>query len=349
MLGTPGISAVDIKERAAACGFDLCGIAPAEHFAELDFLREWIARGYHGDMHYMARTSERRADVRAVLPSARSVIVLGTVYNTPHPYSTATDDPARASIARYAWGDDYHIIIGERLQQLVIAIRAIAGDFEHRAYVDTGPIQEKVYAQYAGLGWIGKNTCLINRELGSWLFLSAIISDLPLAGDARALDHCGRCTLCIDACPTGAITAPYQLDSRRCLSYLTIENKQAIPLELRSAVGEHVYGCDICQDVCPWNRRAAVSGDPAWQPREELATPRLIDLWSRSDDDLRRVLKGSAMKRAGVRRLRRNLAVSLGNSGEGSAASALKASREETSADPLVREHIQWALERLDG
>lgn len=343
------IGASEVKDLARACGFDLCGVAQPDAFVELQFLREWIARGWHADMHYMERTADRRADVRAVLPSARSVIVLATVYNTPHPYSTTDADPGRASVARYAWGDDYHTVIEARLDRLVDAMRERTGEFEHRAYVDTGPIQERVYAQYAGLGWIGKNTCLINKELGSWIFLSAIICELPLEPDTRALDHCGRCTLCIDACPTGAITAPYQLDARRCISHMTIENKGAVPLEYRTAIGMHAYGCDICQDVCPWNRRAAVSDDPAWQPRSGLVAPRLLDLWRQTDDDLRRLLKGSPMKRAGVRRLRRNLAVSIGNSGEPEARAALDASPEETTRDPLVQEHVRWAMERLDG
>ena len=343
------VSAEQVKACAVGAGFDLCGIAAVENYAELAFLREWIERGYHGEMHYMARTAEKRGDVRAVLPGAQSVIVLGTVYNTPQPYSNRNDDPSTASIARYAWGDDYHVVVEGRLKSLVDAIAGIAGEFGHRAYVDTGPIQERVYAQYAGLGWIGKNTCLINREKGSWLFLSTIICDLPLEPDGRALDHCGRCTLCIDACPTAAIVAPYQLDSRRCLSYMTIEVKGAVPLEYRDAVAEHAYGCDICQDVCPWNRRAAVSEDPSWQPREGLGAPKLLDLWNRSDDDLRRLLKGSPMKRAGIRRLRRNVAVAIGNSGDPLAAQALQSCREETAADPLVREHVRWAVEKLGG
>ncbi|MEO6213247.1 MAG: tRNA epoxyqueuosine(34) reductase QueG [Vicinamibacterales bacterium] len=334
---------------AIAAGFDLCGIAAVEDYHELTFLREWIDRGYHGDMQYLARTAERRGDVRAVLPSARSVIVLGTIYNTAEPYSTSNSDPTRAAVARYAWGDDYHVVIGARLTALVRSIREVAGDFAQHAYVDTGPVQERVYAQYAGLGWIGNNTCLINRERGSWLFLSTIICDLPLEPDGRALDHCGRCTLCIDACPTGAITAPYQLDSRRCLSYMTIENKGPIPVEYRDAVAEHAYGCDICQDVCPWNRRAATSDDVAWQARDGLAAPKLLDLWRRHDDDLRRLLKGSPMKRAGIRRLRRNLAVALGNSGDSTAAEALRSSVEETAAEPLVQEHVRWAIEKLGG
>jgi epoxyqueuosine reductase len=344
-----GVSADQVKSLAAANGFDACGIALPAAFPELDFIQEWIARGYHGGMHYMARNADRRADVRAVLPSATAVIMLGTVYNADRPYSTARQDPETATIARYAWGDDYHVVIERRMQQLVGALEEAAGPFEHKAYVDTGPVQERVYAKYAGLGWIGKNTCLINRELGSWLFLSAIICNLRLEPDTPGLDHCGRCTLCIDACPTGAITGPYQLDARRCLSYLTIENKEGIPEELRDAIGRHAYGCDICQDVCPWNRKAATSADPAWQPREGLDAPSLLALWTRSDDDLRTLLKGSPMKRAGVRRLRRNLAVAIGNSAEPAAVDALEAQPDPTCADPLVREHAVWAVRKLRG
>ncbi|HJR59783.1 MAG TPA: tRNA epoxyqueuosine(34) reductase QueG [Vicinamibacterales bacterium] len=343
------ISPQQVKASAAAAGFDLCGIAPPATFPELAFLQEWIARGYHGGMNYMARNAERRADVRAVMPSATAVIMLGTIYNTDRPYSTRSDDPATAAIARYAWGDDYHVVIEDRMRTLVGALRETAGPFEHRSYVDTGPVQERVYAKYAGLGWIGKNTCLINRELGSWLFLSAIICDLPLEPDRPALDHCGRCTLCIDACPTGAIAAPYQLDARRCLSYLTIENKHGIPEEYRNAIGAHAYGCDICQDVCPWNRRAAVTGDAPWQPRPGLDAPRLLDLWNRTDDELRGLLKGSAMKRAGVRRLRRNLAVAIGNSADAGAAGDLEGMQDETCADPVVAEHVAWAAGKLRG
>lgn len=345
----PDVSREDVKRLAAIAGFDVCGISPVDNFPELEFLKEWLELGYHAEMQYLARNADRRADVRAVMPAARCVIMLGTVYNADRPYASVHSEPAQANLARYAWGDDYHPVIEERMRVLADALRGIAGDFEHRAYVDTGPVQERVYAKYAGLGWIGKNTCLINRDLGSWLFLSAIICALPIDADAPVLDHCGRCTLCIDACPTDALVAPYQLDSRRCLSYLTIENKGAIPDAYREAVGAHAYGCDICQDVCPWNRKAAVSADPAWQPRAGLDAPRLLDLWTRTDNDLSALLKGSAMKRAGVRRLRRNLAVSIGNSRDPEAAAALESCAEDTAADPLVREHIGWALERLRG
>ena len=343
------LSSDDVKARAAEAGFDLCGIAPVAALPELTFLQEWISRGFHGGMEYMARTAGRRADVRAVLPSARAVIMLGTVYNTDRPYSAVREDPKDARIARYAWGDDYHDVITARMRALVDAIASVTGPFEHRAYVDTGPVQERVYAKHAGLGWIGKNTCLINRDLGSWLFLSAIICELPLAADVPALDHCGRCTLCIDACPTGAITAPYELDATRCLSYLTIENKGDIPETYRRSIGAHAYGCDICQDVCPWNRKADVSDDPPWLPRPDLDGPRLLELWNRSDDELRAVLKGSPMKRAGVRRLRRNLAVAIGNSGDPEAVADLQSSPGATCEDPLVREHVAWAVEELGG
>ena len=344
-----GVSADQVKALAARDSFDLCGIAPVESFPELSILHDWLGREFHGEMHYLERNADRRADVRAILPGARSVIMLGTVYNADVPYATEVRHPSQAALARYAWGDDYHTVIEGRMADLVGAIAEANGPFEHKAYVDTGPVQERLYARYAGLGWIGKNTCLINQHLGSWVFLSAIITDLALEPDRPALDHCGRCTLCIDACPTGALVAPRQLDSRRCLSYLTIELKGPIPAEHRGALGANAYGCDICQDVCPWNSRAAISLDPPWQPRPGLAHPPLLDLWVRSDDGLRSLLKGSAMKRAGVRRLRRNLATAIGNSGDAAAAGVLKQVDAETAQDPLVREHVEWAVEKLGG
>jgi epoxyqueuosine reductase len=346
------VTGADVKRRAAAQGFDLCGIAPAASHPELGFFRTWLDRGYAGEMAYLYRSAGRRADVRHVLPSARSVIALGTVYNTDRPYSTENADAARAAIARYAWGDDYHAVIGRRLDALVAWLRQEAGEgFEARAYVDTGPVQERVYAQYAGLGWIGKNTCVINPELGSWIFLSEIVCNLDLEPDPPALDRCGTCTLCLEACPTGALVDARVLDSTRCLSYLTIELKGSIPGAHRDTIGEHAYGCDICQEVCPWNLApsTARSDDPAWQPRAGLDGPALVDLWRRTDDELRALLKGSAMKRAGVRRLRRNVAVAIGNSGDRDAAAALEASGEDTARDPLVAEHVAWAVAKLRG
>ena len=346
------VTSADVKAQAAAVGFDLCGVAPATGHMELRFLREWLNRGYAGEMQYMHRTADRRADVREVLQSARSVVSLGTVYNTSQPYSVDSADPRHAALARYAWGDDYHVVIQHRLDGLLAWMRSAVGDgFEGRAYVDTGPVQERVYAQYAGLGWIGKNTCLINPQLGSWIFLSEIICNLELRPDQPVFDHCGSCTLCLASCPTGALLEPGVLDSTRCLSYLTIENKGAIPADQRDSIGEHAYGCDICQEVCPWNLTSttARSDDPAWQPRPGLDSPSLLDLWQRSDEDLRVLLKDSAMKRAGIRRLRRNLAVALGNSGEREAADALERQDEPTCHDPLVAEHVAWAVEKLRG
>jgi epoxyqueuosine reductase len=337
------LTAEIVKARAIELGFDLCGIAPVDEFPELRFLDEWLARGYAGEMHYMARTADRRADVRAVLPNARSVIVTATAYNTDRPYSTAIEDPRQAKVSRYAWGDDYHDVIGRRLDALVAWMRVESDEqFDARAYVDTGPVQERVYAQYAGIGWIGKNTCVISGKRGSWLFLSEILCSLPLAPDAPATDHCGTCTRCLEACPTGAIVEPWVLDATRCLSYLTIELKTAIPEPLRASIGTHVYGCDICQDVCPWNRAPLVSAELEWQPRAGLDAPALIALWDRSDDELRALLKGSPMKRAGVKRLRRNLAIAMANSGDPELRAALAASTDDPArpslADPLVSE-----------
>ena len=344
------LTSADVKDHAAALGFDLCGIAPVADHVELRFLGAWLDRGYAGDMQYLQRTADRRADVRHVLPSARTVVCLATVYNADRPYSVQSADPGRARLARYAWGDDYHVVIQGRLDRLLSWMRTASGEgFDARAYVDTGPVQERVYAQHAGLGWIGKNTCLISPKLGSWIFLSEIICNLDLQPDSPGADQCGRCTRCLDACPTGALLEPGVLDSNRCLSYLTIENKGSIALEHRDALGAHAYGCDVCQDVCPWNQshKTAVSADPAWQPRPGLDRPRLLDLWLRSDDGLRGLLKGSAMKRAGVRRLRRNLATAIGNSGDAAAADALTGHDEPTCHDPLVEEHVTWAVGKL--
>jgi epoxyqueuosine reductase len=309
---TDALTASSIKEQARLMGFDLCGIAPAADLPELRFLREWLDRGYGGTMTYLHRSAKKRADVRAVVPSAQTVIVTGTLYNTDRPYSTEVTDRGRAGIARYAWGDDYHEVIAARMEMLLAWMRErSAVPFEARAYVDTGPVQERVYAQHAGIGWIGKNSCVINPAIGSWIFLSAIICSLPLEVDAPSLDQCGACTLCIEACPTQAILAPGVLDATRCISYLTIELKSDIPSEHHAGVGSHVYGCDVCQEVCPWNAAAPRSADPAWQPRAAWDRVDLLTLAQRTDEDLTAALRGSPMQRAGVRGLRRNVAVAL--------------------------------------
>ena len=312
------MTASDVKAKARALGFDLCGIAPAADHPELTFYREWLDRGYAGEMAYLHRTADRRADVRRVVPSAQTVIVTGTLYNTDRPYSTECADRGRAQIARYAWGDDYHDVIGGRLESLLSWMREQSPEpFEARAYVDTGPVQERVYAQHAGVGWIGKNTCVINPDIGSWMFLGTIICSLPLEVDAPSLDQCGTCTLCLEACPTQAIVAPGVLDSTRCISYLTIELRGDLPAAHRDGIGSHVYGCDICQEVCPWNASAPRSADPAWQPRPAWDRVDLLTLAEQTDEELTVALRGSPMKRTKVDGLRRNLAVALGNLPDG--------------------------------
>jgi len=363
-----------IKAKARELGFDLCGIARADDFPELGYLEEWLARGYAGDMAYMSRSAERRADVRNVVTGARSVIVTGTIYNTDqvrlkadptdnsrrtkagsetrpatgedHRWGPASAGPEHAIIARYARGDDYHDVLKARLEALLAWMRAESPvPFDARAYVDTGPVQERVYAQYAGLGWIGKNTCLINAEHGSWLFLAEIITTLDLQPNTQALEQCGSCRRCLDACPTGALVDSGVLDSTRCISYLTIELRTAIPDQYRPVLNNHVYGCDICQEVCPYNQPASTSSDFAWQTRDGLDLPRLVDLWRRSDTELRSLLKGSAMTRAKVTGIRRNLAIAIGNSGDDEAIAELGRERDDqpSAVDPLVTAHIGWA------
>jgi epoxyqueuosine reductase len=349
----PALTAEMVKAQALSLGFDLCGICRPESYPELGFLAEWLKRGYAGDMSYLGRTRRVRSDVRQVLPSAQSVIVTATNYNTPRPYSTGLDDPGVARIARYAWGDDYHDVVLQRLNALWLWMRRTHPDpFEARVYVDTGPIQERVYAQHAGIGWIGKHTCVISARRGSWIFLSTIVCSLPLDPDRPATDHCGTCTKCLDACPTGAIVEPYVLDARRCLSYLTIEQKKAIPDEHADAAGAYVYGCDICQDVCPWNRDPLVSSDPQWQPRPALDAPRLVDLWRKSDAELAEALEGSAMTRAPLTSLRRNLAVALGNAADAETRAALDDAPDEARpslAAPLVGAAMARGRRRRDG
>ncbi len=303
-----------IKDKARDLGFDACGIAPAGDLPELAFLRKWLDRGYQGEMAYLSRSAHRRADVRHVLPTARTVIVTGTNYNTDRPYSTECRDAGRGHIARYAWGDDYHEVILSRLQSLLGWMRDVSLEpFDARVYVDTGPVQERVYARHAGIGWIGKNTCVINAELGSWLFLGEIICSLPLDVDVPALDQCGTCSLCLEACPTQALVEPGVLDSTRCVSYLTIELRSDIPGPLQPAVGAHIYGCDVCQEVCPWNALAPASDDPAWQARTVWDGADVTTLAAMSDDAFEGAIEGSAMRRAKVAGLRRNLDVVLRN------------------------------------
>jgi epoxyqueuosine reductase len=348
------LTSQQVKDKARDLGFDLCGIAPVDSFPELGFLKEWLDKGYAGEMAWMARSADARADVRNIHPGARSVIVLGTLYNSVPPDKPQSLEPkaqSRAAISRYAWGDDYHGVLKQRVAALAAWMHETGDEpFSASIYVDTGPVQERVYAQYAGLGWIGKNTCLINPELGSYLFLAEIICTLPLEPDAQGLEQCGSCTKCLEACPTGALVESGVLDSNKCISYLTIELRGELPEPLRPAMGTHVYGCDICQDVCPYNQVPPRAADPAWQPRSGLGSPPLAELWRRSDTDLRRLVKGGPMTRAKITGLRRNLAVAIGNSGDEDALAALdEPSDERPSADdPVVRDHIRWAKIRSE-
>ncbi|MGH9678752.1 MAG: tRNA epoxyqueuosine(34) reductase QueG [Candidatus Acidiferrales bacterium] len=355
-----------VIEISRALGFELCGVAPTTDFPELFHLDEWLERGYSGEMKYLR--DPRRRSPGLVMKDAHSIIVCALNYNTDFPSSIDAPAPAgveagpRGWISRYAWGDDYHEVLREKLEAMVRALREeIPEPFEARAYVDTGPILERVAAKYAGLGWLAKNTCLINETLGSFLFLGAIVTTLDLEpslgpADSPAPDLCGNCSLCIDACPTGAIVEPYLLDARRCISYLTIESRGAIPAEFREPVGRHVFGCDICQDVCPWNRRAPFSALPGFQPRRReansLFAPDLEWLVSLSEQEFREVFRGSPVKRAKWRGLLRNACVAIGNSGLGLGDARYAELRERlaqlaASDDALVSEHARWALTRL--
>jgi epoxyqueuosine reductase len=311
------LTSAAVKAKARELGFDACGVAPAADLPELPFFREWLDRGYAGEMSYLARSAARRADVRHVLPSAKTVIVTATNYNTDRPYSTESRETGRAHIARYAWGDDYHDVLLERMEALLAWMRLASDEpFEARPYVDTGPVQERVYARHAGIGWIGKNSCVISPTIGSWTLLAEIICSLPLELDEPGFDQCGACTLCLEACPTQALVAPGVLDAGRCVSYLTIELRSAIPDPLQQAVGTHVYGCDVCQEVCPWNAVAPVSEDPVWQPRPVWDAVDVASLSAMTDEELGGALRGSAMRRAKVSGMRRNLQVAGENVGE---------------------------------
>jgi epoxyqueuosine reductase len=366
-----------VCEQARELGFDLCGVAPADAFAELGNYSEWLERGYAGEMGYLR--DGRRTDPRSVLDGARSVIVVGLNYNSARPYSTEqaavpSDDSPRGWISRYAWGDDYHDVLREKLNVLVTRMHnEWTESFESRVYVDTGPVVERVAAKYAGLGWLAKNTCLINEELGSWLFLGVILTTLELSpslatGEPPAGDLCGNCRLCLDACPTQAFAAPYVLDACKCISYLTIELRGAIPEELRPQMGTAVIGCDICQEVCPWNRKSPVTQLAAFQPRaveaksengkaeiENAATlfaPELECLAALSQEEFSTIFRGSAIKRAKWRGLVRNACIALGNSqlsreSKSRARIAALLERLSGSPDEVIAEHAQWALARL--
>jgi epoxyqueuosine reductase len=347
-----------VKLAAADAGFDLCGIAPAADAGELEYFPAWIADGHAGEMKYLeARDDQgelKRASLARVAPWARSVIVCAINYNTSHPYSTQVQDQNRGWISRYAWSrEDYHDAVLRRLKQVEAALqqepwncgRPRPPDLTTRCYVDTGPVVERVFAKYAGVGWIGKNTCIINQKKGSWLFLGVILTSLELAPDLPAPDRCGTCTRCIEACPTDAILAPYQLDSNRCISYLTIEKRGPIPEDLRAGMGRHIFGCDICQDVCPWNRKAPATTAPEFEARPGLVNPALAWIAEMSADEYRDTFRGSPIRRTKRSGLRRNAAIAMGNSGNCDYLPLLE--RMAADEDETVAESARWAKQRL--
>jgi epoxyqueuosine reductase len=337
-----------IRQLAADCGFELAGVARAEPVAEYPWFREWLDNGFAGSMSYLpGRRADIRADPRNLLASARSVIVVGKLYNSARPYSTRFDEAGRAWISRYAWGDDYHDILRRGLERLDGLLRQRAGaPFESKICVDTAPLLERSYARLAGLGWIGRNTCLINQQSGSWFFLGELLVSLEIEPDRPLPDRCGTCHRCIEACPTGAIVPGplgYTVDSRLCISYLTIELRGTVLLEQRAGSGVHVFGCDICQDVCPWNRRAPVTAAPEFEPR--LFAPPLERLSEISEEEFRAMFRSSPVSRARYVGFLRNVAIAMGNSRQ----EQFRAPLERLAAHPdsIVREHAHWALERV--
>ena len=323
----------------------------------------------------------KRTTLQSVAPWARSVIVCAINYNTARPYSTQAHDPQQGWISRYAWSlEDYHDAVMKRLRLVEsklkreleevgsensrsldlslpeqAQVKAALGmttleeknSFQTRCYVDTGPLVERVYAKYAGVGWIGKNTCIINQKIGSWLFLGVILTSLELEPDIPAPDRCGTCTRCIDACPTHALIAPYQLDANKCISYLTIEKRGAVPEEMREGMGRHVFGCDICQDVCPWNRKAPATIAPEFQPREGLVNPALEWMAEISDEEFRKTFRGSPIRRAKRTGLRRNAVIAMGNSGDANFLPTLEKLAQDE--DPNVAEHARWAKGKIES
>jgi len=339
--------AIQIKRWAGELGFQQAGISGIELADDERRLLNWLQAGYHGEMDYMARHGTRRSRPAALVPGTLRVISLRMDYwpGTGREASAALDDPAAAYISRYALGRDYHKLLRQRLQRLADRISTVTGPFGYRAFTDSAPVLEKALARNAGLGWIGKHTNLINERAGSWFFLGELYTDLPLPVDRTADDHCGTCRACIDACPTGAIIAPYTLDARRCISYLTIELRGPIPEALRPLIGNRIYGCDDCQLVCPWNRFARPSGETGFQPRHALDSSTLIALFEWSEQDFEQRMPGSAIRRIGHACWLRNIAVALGNApGSPEVIAALQ--RRKSHPSPLVREHVDWALQR---
>ena len=347
-LQTPAAPALRTAIEAAArsLGFDAIGIADIELAEDERHLENWLAQGWHGEMGYMARHGRRRSRPAQLLPGTLRVISARMNYwpAEARPAQAVLEDDEAAYVSRYALGRDYHKVMRRALRDLARQVEGLAGPHGYRVFVDSAPVLEKALARNAGLGWIGKHTNLIAREAGSWFFLGEIFTDLPLPIDTPASAHCGSCTACMPACPTGAIVAPHRLDARRCISYLTIELDGPIPAELRKAIGNRIYGCDDCQLVCPWNKFARAAAHPDFHVRHGLDAPRLTELFGWTELQFEQRMRGSAIYRIGYQRWLRNIAVALGNARSSAAVlAALNARREDPS--PLVREHVCWALE----
>jgi epoxyqueuosine reductase len=346
-----------IASLARQCGFELAGVTPALPIEESAYYRQWVASGYAGEMAYLSdRRAGVREDPRNLLPSAKSIICVAKLYNGPEPYSTRLDRNELAWISRYAWGGDYHEVLRRSLERLVEMLRRDTDEpFEWKICVDTAPLLERAYSRRAGLGWIGKNTCLINQEMGSWFFLGELLVSLEIPPDIPPAspppDRCGTCTRCIDACPTAAIIPTglahgpeWTIDSRRCIAYFTIELRGSIPEEVRVQMGNHLFGCDICQDVCPWNERAPLTTEPAFT--SEHFAPDLEKLARISEEEFRGIFRSSPIKRARYSGFLRNVAVAMGN--QRSARFREPLEEMVKSHDPLIAEHARWALGRLE-
>ena len=341
-MRSPNETKAELLRRAAAIGFDSCRIAPAAAPRHREQFHAWLESGFAAEMDWIGRGAEKRSDPQKVLPSARSVIVLALNYWQGEEEKEA-GGRENGRIARYAWGDDYHELMEKKLRELDSFLTSAGG--QQKFYVDTGPVLERDFAAEAGIGWHGKSTMLLNRQLGTWFFLAEIFTTLELPFDPPQVARCGSCTRCIDACPTGAITAPHQLDSRRCISYLTIELKGSIPLELRPMIGDRIYGCDDCLDACPWNRFAQVSREAAFSARPAVTQMRLCDFLALDEEQFRNMFRGSPIRRVKRRGFLRNVCVALGNVGTREDLPALvNAARDQ---EPLVAEHAVWAIEQI--
>jgi epoxyqueuosine reductase len=336
-----------IKDWGLELGFQKVGIAGVDLAADEQRLASWLAQGRHGGMAYMQRHGTRRTRPAELVPGTLRVVSARMDYRTDAADPDAVlRDPALGYVSRYALGRDYHKLLRSRLARLADRIATAAGGAGYRAFTDSAPVLEKAIARDAGLGWIGKHTNLLDRHDGSWFFLGEVFTDLPLPLDAPVTSHCGTCAACIDVCPTQAIVAPYELDARRCISYLTIEHHGPIPVELRPAIGNRIYGCDDCQLVCPWNRYAKLSAEPDFRVRHGLDAPRLVELFAWSEQEFLRRTEGSAIRRVGYERWLRNVAVALGNAPPTAEVVAALRTREHDPSE-LVREHVRWALEEL--